>query len=45
MYNQVYKAEQNIQMTEGTRKLIVALIRGLEFTASLLRKVLKGEEI
>ena len=32
-------------MSDSMRKLIIALIRGLEFTASLLRKVLKGEEI
>lgn len=32
-------------MSKETRLLLVALIRGLKFTVSLLEKVLKGEEL
>jgi len=32
-------------MSNETKQLIKALIRGLKFTVSLLEKVLKGEEV
>jgi hypothetical protein len=32
-------------MSDETRQIIVALIRGLKFTVGLLEKVLKGEKI
>jgi len=32
-------------VSDDTKKLIKALIRGLKYTVSLLEKVLKGEEI
>lgn len=32
-------------MTEETKQIIRALIRGLKFTISLLEKVLKGEKV
>ncbi len=32
-------------MTEETKSIIKALIRGFEFTVSLLRKIIKGEPI
>jgi hypothetical protein len=32
-------------MTEETKQLIRALIRGLKYTVSLLEKVMKGEKV